>query len=847
MSAEAPTYAGLASPLYPPAPPERRFALLAKQDIEHAAEDGEYDVRRSYVLDRIAREVVAGGRALRAAGFDPRAKGFVPVVSDTSETLHHYRVEPSALGVDPVWTYRQRQLALAAVFEGDDARLNAAADALQDRIARERSAQWQGPAMDDQHFDAADDLGIGNPAGLALLHFEAEDTLKELIVREGGRIVEAHLAAEAEAAFRLNNDYTEKLAAACERAGLRVRCVDPGEANPEGRPVRPSVTFIPFGEPARALRLPNVQRLNFFPSVAAADRAPIARALAYVLQREPFARMATLTSGPRDRDDARLPNLRQGTRAFHRRLGLLFKHRWFTRHASLLLRATEYGTPKAHAEAWQLDGGMPCPSALRWDFNIHGHIIYIPEKNVYRVAGQEVRRMWTPAQWGRFREWIRLRLAALARFQAAQVETPRLAWADFRAADRAEFRAGRAASADYRQPQHHAELGKMIRKAAEAVKYPMKNTDLEAMVELGGDAVVRDFAEQTKSLHLVQPLGELAALRRRLSERGERIVRITTPEGGILVIRRDWNRPAPANPNAPDFMGGKGRAARLARLRRALDPRRIARAERKISRKTERAARDLLAKVQDESKRLARLSASLAKAESARDYWAARASAWSLENRATATHRAETLQAAASERAESLAAARADCATREKDNARAFVALLERFPHALHAAGIDALPAAVLRMMERMGAFCALAQNEENDTQNDPKTTEPAKARPIANRLLAITSPCAIGGARVTQPFAVVVGYQGNFADLAGQSQRVREVADLTRAQLTAGLRIAAELDLAPRSARPARPLRGSHYPPNFPRGSETESAPPPLQAEFSGLAEPVLAALATL
>ncbi len=388
----------------------------------------------------------------------------------------------------------------------------------------------------------------------------------------------------------------------------------------------------------------------------------------------------------------------------------------------------------------------------------------------------------------------------------------------------------------------------MIKKAAEAVKYPMKNTDLEDMVDLGGPGVVVEFAAQTRGLHLIQPHGELKALLDRLKQRGERIVRESTPDGSVRVIRRDWNRPAPTNANSGDFMDRRGRAARLARLRRALRPESIRRSERKVSRFVVRQARDLIEKIRKESDRLARLSAKIQSAESARDYWTARASAWLLENRAEATHRAETRQAAAVARLEDAAAARADVAAKEKGLCRQFVRMLERFPIALHAAGIDALPGAVLRMMEKLGAFCELSENEAEAEKTTEKTTEPAASKPIRNRVLGITQPCAIAGARVTQPFAVVVGYCGDFERLRGQSARVSEIAHATQAQLAAGLRIAAELDATKsRTARTARPLPGSHYPPNFPRGSEAETAPAPVQAEFSGLGEPVLAALATL
>lgn len=237
-----------------------------------------------------------------------------------------------------------------------------------------------------------------------------------------------------------------------------------------------SVTVIGI-ESGAILPIPPLRRVNFFPAVAASNRAKMLRDIEHFILCLPESRKAamfTITSGKR------VPNhpiyLRQGIQDFHRWLSKVaacpaFK-RWGVR---MEWRASEFGTPSAN------------PETMLLEWHLHAHcLVTVPANMSRRQRGKMRRKFWSVF---------------------------RVNWDD----------AGN------------------IRNPREFVKYPVKDADLTRVLRDFGPGALADFFEAVRGLHIVQPMGELRERRRFYRDRARRITAFSRLDGRTLEETGDWN------------------------------------------------------------------------------------------------------------------------------------------------------------------------------------------------------------------------------------------------------------------------------------------------------------------
>lgn len=748
--------------------------------------------------------------------FGTLAEAIAPAAECDYEGLSHepavFSIGRPVAAVDfPHWAALARQRALAAQCEGcDEDTLRAMADLAGQlpppstdeslRHVQSIRGEVEGPQIDaDAQFSGPEVDFLAAPVGMFADFWEGEAHLREVNRAETGRVLSVEAAAERFAAFRLQCEQTERIARACEAAGLYCFCIDPAQATarPEDsadRKVRPSLTFVPVGQPEKAITLPNVERWNAFPTVSASRRASDVRSVRYWLDRHIYCRMMTITSGTRYRDESRLENLNAENKRLHSAIGALVRHRWFRAHG--------------RADALGMEFGTPAPFMGSWHLHHHGHLIWEPvtppAKDWRRfreriettdAAGERVvcRDLRHPkARLARFRRWIRLRMAALMRYEWKEKgfvwrERDRGVWAS---------------------DEIHCELGRQIQNAAEACKYPIKPGDLDVLLEEAGPAAVRTYVEQAKGLRLFTAYGEFKKLRSTVKNEGRRFVAISKPDGKVVEIRRNWNL------SGADIIATRERARRRQALRYRLSPAVLEKRRQKELRRLEgRARRPLF--------RLFRIHEAETRA---------RAVLAGPVNVSTYTRQNAILAA---------------CADEKLTLHRELRELLQNCPHSLQELGISDQIAApwladLRSFLFKDGTFSDVSAisshvQDENAGKTEKKTVEKAAKRPVMNRVIARTAPFASGAWRVSQPALAVFGYAGDFAALRAADRRVGELADATSAHIAAALRAQARMDALPpertRTPRhaPARALRGSHYPHN----SWDGAAPPAEQAEF--------------
>jgi len=179
---------------------------------------------------------------------------------------------------------------------------------------------------------------------------------------------------------------TVDLAASLERTGIR--CLYTGDKT------RPAPSIVcPLSR--TVIRLPSIRRVNFFPETAAASRAQLLRNVEHYLERHPFSRMATFTSGKR----VLTKEIRRRHGALKRKLSRLASQPWFKARAELVFVALEYGTPEL----------SPCGDYL---WHVHAHTVFRP------------RHYQPPKRWAKFCKKISRFVGA--RWDAGeQVQNPR--------------------------------------------------------------------------------------------------------------------------------------------------------------------------------------------------------------------------------------------------------------------------------------------------------------------------------------------------------------------------------------------------------------------------------------
>lgn len=80
-----------------------------------------------------------------------------------------------------------------------------------------------------------------------------------------------------------------------------------------------------------------------------------------------------------------------------------------------------------------------------------------------------------------------------------------------------------------------------IENAREFVKYPVKPGDVDTILREAGPGVLCDFYDAIKGLHIVQPMGELRAIRSRRRAAARRVTAFSRMDGRTLEETGDWN------------------------------------------------------------------------------------------------------------------------------------------------------------------------------------------------------------------------------------------------------------------------------------------------------------------
>jgi len=233
----------------------------------------------------------------------------------------------------------------------------------------------------------------------------------------------------------------------------------------------------------RVEKLPSFRRIAFIPSVAQSIRAPVVSALEYFLERHPFCRFWTFTSGPR----VPICEIRDRIRELHRRLSKLNDAPFMlSAGARLVFRSTEYGTPET-ADSFDSGGEIDRDDNGRVMLHPHAHCV------VWLAKGP-----LPPKQW------------------AALLKQVWAYWGD------------------------HWDEGSTIRNARELCKYVTKPS---AILGLSGEELGA-LAHQTRRLKLVQTMGILAREIRHRADNDLRLVSVAAPDGSGRVRReaRDWNK-----------------------------------------------------------------------------------------------------------------------------------------------------------------------------------------------------------------------------------------------------------------------------------------------------------------
>lgn len=239
-------------------------------------------------------------------------------------------------------------------------------------------------------------------------------------------------------------------------------------------------------------KLPKFRRVTFIPSVAQQVRAPLVSALESHLEKQPFARMWTLTAGAR----TPLCDVRQRAKQLHRKISTLnaqpFMHE---AGVEISFRSTELGTPEFNSAGPCEGGNIERDADGRLFFHLHAHCVVI------------LKRGFIPPK-----KWANL-LKKVSSF-----------WVHWWK-DGGETENGSATSG-------------LIVSAREVCKYLTKPGE---MLKLTGEELC-ELQRQLSRLKLCQPLGVLAEEMKAREAANLRLVRKQTPEGPVFAEVKNWNR-----------------------------------------------------------------------------------------------------------------------------------------------------------------------------------------------------------------------------------------------------------------------------------------------------------------
>ncbi len=237
--------------------------------------------------------------------------------------------------------------------------------------------------------------------------------------------------------------------------------------------------------------IPNFRRICFIPWVAAQVRAAKLAALEFFMQRHPFCRFWTFTSGER----VGLDGLRARVEELHARLNRLNKQLRKRYGVELVFRSTELGTVEFGADLRaQADPGSV-------EFDAEGRPLFHPHAH---CVVHSLRGFIPPKKWDAMVRWV---------------------WSHW---------------------GNHWDAGAIIGNAREACKYVTKPGD---MLKLD-PAHLAAVEAALHGLRLVSPLGKLKAEIRARKERKMVLQRKRTPDG--CVWREVLNHNAHADQDAAD-------------------------------------------------------------------------------------------------------------------------------------------------------------------------------------------------------------------------------------------------------------------------------------------------------
>lgn len=245
----------------------------------------------------------------------------------------------------------------------------------------------------------------------------------------------------------------------------------------------PFSLYTYFVHSRTVVRQEQFRRVMFLPAVAQKVRAPKLLAVESFIERHPFCRMWTFTSGPR----CGLDELGDRVRAFHRRLSRFASWLRKTWSMEMVFRSTELGKLETRPDGSR-DGEAGCiprDENGRPTFHVHAHTL------VRSLTGHRSKS-----------EWSRLLRSVWSKWKHV--------WDD----------------------------GSSVNDARELVKYMCKPGEVLRLNE----TEICDLYDQLAGLRLVCPLGSLAAEIRERKEKELTFDRQPTPEGRVLREVPDWNR-----------------------------------------------------------------------------------------------------------------------------------------------------------------------------------------------------------------------------------------------------------------------------------------------------------------
>lgn len=253
--------------------------------------------------------------------------------------------------------------------------------------------------------------------------------------------------------------------------------------------------------------LAKFRRICFLPAVAAQVRSAKLAALEFFIQKNPFCRFWTFTSGPR----VALPQLRARIEWLHRKLNALNKFLRLNYSVELVFRSTELGT----LEFDDLGNARGEQNAGRIETDQEGNPLFHPHAHCV------VQSLRGPVPKG---EWQKM-------FSAI--------WDFWRDDDGGQLNwdGGRRGQSG------------VIRNARECCKYVTKPGDLLRLTP----AQLAGTQAALSGLKLVQPLGELKKeIATRRAEK-KRLIRQPTPDGCVWRECFDWNKHAETTAEQREF------------------------------------------------------------------------------------------------------------------------------------------------------------------------------------------------------------------------------------------------------------------------------------------------------